>query len=46
MVKKEINCIKTVLVENKRTAKWLAGKWGEEPRNREQMVCQQFAANP
>lgn len=31
MAKKDINRIKIVLVENKRTAKWLADKLGKDP---------------
>lgn len=31
MTKKDINRIKIVLVENKRTAKWLADKLGKDP---------------
>ena len=31
MVKKDINRIKIVLVENKRTAKWLADELGTDP---------------
>ena len=31
MVKKDINRIKIVLVENKRTAKWLADELGKDP---------------
>lgn len=30
MAKKDINCIKIVFVENKRTAKWLADELGKE----------------
>ena len=31
MTKKDINRIKIVLVENKRTAKWLADELGKDP---------------
>ena len=31
MAKKDINRIKIVLVENKRTAKWLADELGKDP---------------
>ena len=31
MIKKDINRIKIVLVENKRTAKWLADELGKDP---------------
>ena len=31
MAKKDVNRIKIVLVENKRTAKWLADKLGKDP---------------
>lgn len=30
MAKKDINCIKIVFVENKRTAKWLADELGKD----------------
>ena len=40
MANKDINRIKVILVEKKKTAKWLAGELGKDPRNCKQMVYQ------
>lgn len=42
----DINRLKIVLAEKKRTAKWLASEIGKGPCNHFQMVYQYYAAEP